>query len=41
MDRQRIMVVGTAYMMEKEIAMVMPKYMHEHLELEFMPNEVK
>ena len=41
MDRQRIMVVGAAYMMEREMAMVMPKYMQEDRELEYMPNEVR
>ena len=31
-------MVGTAYMMEREMAMVMPKYMG-HRELEYMPKE--
>ena len=34
--RQQIMVVGTAYMMEREMAMVIPKYMQEHRKLENM-----
>ena len=39
MDRQLIVVMVTAYMMERELTMDMPEFKHKPRELEYMPND--
>ena len=40
MDRQLIVVMVTAYMMERELTMDMPEFKHKPRELEYMPNDI-